>query len=89
MKSFPKKFTRLKQKAIKYFLQTTHLPLLSQDSIKPWLEAVISNIDSNKLASYVEEKVYTQPKYGTAKSSQQWVADKRPKCWIFIGYPLL
>lgn len=35
---------------------TIHLPLLNQDSIKPWLEAVISNIDSNKLASYVEKR---------------------------------
>ena len=57
---------------------TIHLPLLNQDSIKPWLEAVISNIDSNKLASYVEEKVYTQPKYGIAKTQQEWTADKNP-----------
>lgn len=57
---------------------TIHLPLLNQDSIKPWLEAVISNIDSNKLASYVEEKVYTQPKYGITKTRDEWAADKNP-----------
>ena len=57
---------------------TITLPSLSQDTVKTWLEAVISQIDSNKLASYVEEKVYTQLKYGVAKSPQQWAADKNP-----------
>ena len=57
---------------------TISLPFLNQDTVKAWLEAVISHIDSNKLASYVEEKVYTQLKYGIAKSSQQWATDKSP-----------